>query len=119
MRDRLEVPPVDRRGRAARAGAGVRGRAAGAGRAGGPHGHRAGAEAGQHRPRVTSRAMLPRACRVAVVTDSTSYLPAELVRERGIAVVPLQVVIGGTSYDEGGRGVVGAPWPRRCAAGSR
>src|SRR6478672_5463622 len=39
--------------------------------------------------------------RVAVVTDSTSYLPAELVRERGIAVVPLQVVIGGTSYDEG------------------
>jgi DegV family protein with EDD domain len=36
-----------------------------------------------------------------VVTDSTSYLPAELVRERGIAVVPLQVVIGGTSYDEG------------------
>jgi DegV family protein with EDD domain len=38
---------------------------------------------------------------VAVVTDSTSYLPAELVRERGIAVVPLQVVIGGTSYDEG------------------
>ena len=39
--------------------------------------------------------------RVAVVTDSTSYLPAELVRERGIAIVPLQVVIGGTSYDEG------------------
>jgi DegV family protein with EDD domain len=38
---------------------------------------------------------------VAVVTDSTSYLPAELVRERGIAMVPLQVVIGGTSYDEG------------------
>jgi DegV family protein with EDD domain len=38
---------------------------------------------------------------VAVVTDSTSYLPAEVVRERGIAVVPLQVVIGGTSYDEG------------------
>ena len=39
--------------------------------------------------------------RVAVVTDSTSYLPAELVRERGIAVVPLQVVIGATVYDEG------------------
>ena len=39
--------------------------------------------------------------RVAVVTDSTSYLPAELVRERGITVVPLQVVIAGTSYDEG------------------
>ena len=39
--------------------------------------------------------------RVAVVTDSTSYLPAELVRERGITVVPLQVVIAGTSYAEG------------------
>jgi DegV family protein with EDD domain len=44
---------------------------------------------------------------VAVVTDSTSYLPAELVRERGIAVVPLQVVIGGTSYDEGAHGSSG------------
>jgi len=40
--------------------------------------------------------------RVAVVTDSTSYLPAELVTEHGIEVVPLQVVIGGTAYDEGG-----------------
>jgi len=39
--------------------------------------------------------------RVAVITDSTSYLPAELVTEHGIDVVPLQVVIGGTSYDEG------------------
>jgi DegV family protein with EDD domain len=39
---------------------------------------------------------------VAVVTDSTSYLPAELVGEHGITVVPLQVVIGGTAYDEGG-----------------
>ena len=40
--------------------------------------------------------------RVAVVTDSTSYLPPELVTERGIEVVPLQVVIGGQAYDEGG-----------------
>lgn len=40
--------------------------------------------------------------RVAVVTDSTSYLPAQLVRECDIEVVPLQVVIGGTAYDEGG-----------------
>ncbi|HEX7188003.1 MAG TPA: DegV family protein [Actinomycetes bacterium] len=40
--------------------------------------------------------------RVAVVTDSTSYLPPELVSERGIEVVPLQVVIGGQAYDEGG-----------------
>jgi DegV family protein with EDD domain len=39
--------------------------------------------------------------RIAVVTDSTAYLPAELVRDHGIEVVPLQVVIGGTSYDEG------------------
>lgn len=38
---------------------------------------------------------------VAVVTDSTSYLPAELAARHGIHVVPLQVVIGGRSYDEG------------------
>lgn len=40
--------------------------------------------------------------RVAVVTDSTSYLPPELAAAHGIEVVPLQVVIGGTAYDEGG-----------------
>jgi DegV family protein with EDD domain len=39
--------------------------------------------------------------RVAIVTDSTAYLPGEVVHEHGIRVVPLQVVIGGTSYDEG------------------
>jgi DegV family protein with EDD domain len=38
---------------------------------------------------------------IAVVTDSTAYLPVELAREHGIEVVPLQVVIAGTSYDEG------------------
>jgi fatty acid kinase fatty acid binding subunit len=38
---------------------------------------------------------------VAIVTDSTSYLPRELVTEHGIHIVPLQVVIGGTAYDEG------------------
>lgn len=43
------------------------------------------------------------AARVAVVTDSTGYLPVEVVHERGIVVVPLQVVIAGTSYDEGGQ----------------
>ena len=32
---------------------------------------------------------------VAVVTDSTAYLPAELVERHGIAVVPLYVVFGG------------------------
>jgi DegV family protein with EDD domain len=36
-----------------------------------------------------------------IVTDSTSSLPRELAAERGIVVVPLQVVIGATSYDEG------------------
>ncbi|MGH3384348.1 MAG: DegV family protein [Nocardioidaceae bacterium] len=39
--------------------------------------------------------------RVAVVTDSTSTLPATTVAEREIVVVPLQVVIGARSYDEG------------------
>jgi len=39
--------------------------------------------------------------RVAIVTDSTAYLPDEVVQQHGIRVVPLQVVIGGTSYDEG------------------
>jgi DegV family protein with EDD domain len=40
--------------------------------------------------------------RVAVVTDSTSYLPGEVVAAQDITVVPLQVVIGGTPHDEGG-----------------
>jgi DegV family protein with EDD domain len=38
---------------------------------------------------------------VALVTDSTASLPAATVAERGITVVPLQVVIGATAYDEG------------------
>src|SRR3712207_5813687 len=38
---------------------------------------------------------------VAVVTDSTASLPADVVAERGIVVVPLQVVIGAEVYDEG------------------
>ena len=37
---------------------------------------------------------------VAIVTDSTASLPAEVARARGIQVVPLQVVIGAMSYDE-------------------
>ena len=36
-----------------------------------------------------------------IVTDSTATLSAELAAERGIIVVPLQVVIGATVYDEG------------------
>jgi DegV family protein with EDD domain len=37
---------------------------------------------------------------VVVVTDSTAMLPAELAVERGIVVVPLQVVVGGDVFDE-------------------
>jgi DegV family protein with EDD domain len=37
---------------------------------------------------------------VALVTDSTASLPAEIAAARDITVVPLQVVIGATSYDE-------------------
>ncbi|HET8616318.1 MAG TPA: DegV family protein [Actinomycetales bacterium] len=38
---------------------------------------------------------------VAVVTDSTAYLPQETVERLGVRVVPLQVVVGGTPYAEG------------------
>ena len=38
---------------------------------------------------------------VALVTDSTAMLPREVVERHGIEVVPLQVVIGATSHDEG------------------
>ncbi len=38
---------------------------------------------------------------VALVTDSTAYLPAVLLERHGIQVVPVQVVIGGESFDEG------------------
>lgn len=43
---------------------------------------------------------------VAIVTDSTASLPAAVAARRGVAVVPLQVVIGATSYDEGVEGGV-------------
>ena len=39
---------------------------------------------------------------VALVTDSTASLTAETAAARGITVVPLQVVIGSSSYDESG-----------------
>jgi DegV family protein with EDD domain len=42
-----------------------------------------------------------RAGPVAVVTDSTAYLPADLITRYGIRVVPIHVVIGGVSGDEG------------------
>jgi len=38
---------------------------------------------------------------VALVTDSTAMLPREVVERYGILVVPLQVVIGARSHDEG------------------
>ena len=38
---------------------------------------------------------------VAVVTDSTATLPADVLAEHDITVVPLQVVIGAKSYEEG------------------
>lgn len=38
---------------------------------------------------------------VAVVTDSTAYLPADLVVAHGLTVVPLTVVVGGRSLAEG------------------
>ena len=37
---------------------------------------------------------------VAVVTDSTAYLPREQAEAAGIGVVPVQVVIGGEAHDE-------------------
>src|SRR6478672_5203054 len=42
--------------------------------------------------------------RTVVVTDSTASLPPEVAQARGIVVVPLQVVIGATVYDEGADG---------------
>jgi DegV family protein with EDD domain len=38
---------------------------------------------------------------IVVVTDSTATLPPDVAEERGIVVVPLQVVIGANAYDEG------------------
>ncbi len=38
---------------------------------------------------------------VAVVTDSTASLPAEMAEAHGITVVPLQVVVGAEAFDEG------------------
>ena len=38
---------------------------------------------------------------IAIVTDSTAYLPSSVVDAHGIHVVPLHVIIGGTEYSEG------------------
>jgi DegV family protein with EDD domain len=37
---------------------------------------------------------------VHVITDSTSYLPAHLAAAAGVIVVPVQVIVAGTPYDE-------------------
>ena len=60
-------------------------------------------------PDPTSRRPTADACpnlgrmpaRIAVVTDSTAYLPDDLVRKHEVSVVPLQVVVGGEAHDEG------------------
>ena len=54
--------------------------------------------------------------RIALVTDSTASLPPEVAEAHGIVVVPLQVVIGGRSYDEG---VEGGATPQTVAAALR
>jgi DegV family protein with EDD domain len=38
---------------------------------------------------------------VAVVTDSSAYLPSSLVERHGLTIVPLQIAIGGQMRDEG------------------
>jgi fatty acid kinase fatty acid binding subunit len=48
---------------------------------------------------------------VAIVTDSTAYLPADFVAEHGVTVVPLQVAVGGEVSDEG-RGLPSVSGPR-------
>ena len=42
--------------------------------------------------------------RIALVTDSTASLPPEVAEAHGIVVVPLQVVIGSKSFEEGVEG---------------
>lgn len=54
--------------------------------------------------------------RIAIVTDSTASLPAELADKHDIVVVPLQVVIGAKVYDEG---VEGGATPELVAAALR
>lgn len=43
-----------------------------------------------------------------IVTDSTAMIPTNQAAERGITVVPLQVIIGASSYDEGSPGATPA-----------
>jgi fatty acid-binding protein DegV len=58
---------------------------------------------------AVSSANLPRMPgRTVIVTDSTASLPEDVAAARGIVVVPLQVVIGATVYDEGADGATPA-----------
>ena len=54
-----------------------------------------------HEDPGTLRSMPGASGRVAVVTDSTAYLPADVVERHALTVVPLQVVVGGRSLAEG------------------
>src|SRR5919112_549826 len=54
--------------------------------------------------------------KVAVVTDSTASLPVELLEKHGVRVVPLQVVMGVSSYEDG---VDPEASPSRVAAAMR
>jgi DegV family protein with EDD domain len=40
-------------------------------------------------------------CHVAIVTDSTAYLPQRTMERHGITAVPLTVVVDGEAFDEG------------------
>lgn len=42
--------------------------------------------------------------KIAVVTDSTAYLPPDVVNRLGIAVVPLSVIVEGEAFVEGSEG---------------
>jgi DegV family protein with EDD domain len=53
--------------------------------------------------------------RTVIVTDSTAMIPPDLAAERGIVVVPLQVVIGSEVFDEGEENAT----PTRVAAALR
>jgi DegV family protein with EDD domain len=53
---------------------------------------------------------------VAVVTDSTAMLTPDQARQYGVRVVPLQVVVGASAYDEGGPGGI---TPERLAEALR
>ncbi len=61
-----------------------------------------------HRP-MASEARTPDvaapAQAVAVVTDSATALPADLAREAGLYVTPMEITIGDTTYEDGPAGV--------------